>query len=151
MPDVVKDRINVIIAGKPTDETYSRLDTTSTVFNTIIRYINDDEMKYLFSHTDYVVLPYRVTYQSGVIEMAFNYCKPVLASDIPYFIDVLKSYPSFGLITGLDSKSFKNNIKKLSNLSINDFYNTKDVYSYHHKPEIDNFVNEMRCYLNLNS
>ena len=144
LPDNVKERLNIIIAGKSTDETLGGLSLEDGLYSTVIRHINDDEMKFLYSQTDYVILPYRLTYQSGVLEMAINYSKPVIVSDIPYFHSVITKYPSFGLLTGLEVNSIHNTLIDLINKQTDDFYNQADVYSYHHKPEITDFINSLR-------
>ncbi len=145
--DVYKKKLNVIIAGKPTDDTLSQLSITDDIFSSVIRLISDDEMKYLYSNTDYVILPYRVTFQSGVLEMAFNYRRPVIISDIPYFRSMLSKYPSFGILTRLERDDFQKVLTEIHFLDTDNFYKPEDVYSYQHKPEMDSFICEMRDYL----
>ena len=48
----------------------------------INRFINDDEMVWLFQNSTYVVLSYIEASQSGVIPMAYHFGKPVVASNI---------------------------------------------------------------------
>jgi len=50
-----------------------------------IRIIPDQEIPDLFSHTDFLVLPYRDVTQSGPLWIAFRYGVPVIASDLPGF------------------------------------------------------------------
>lgn len=52
---------------------------------TDIRYIPDDEVKYYYSAADVCVLPYTDVYQSGVIQLAYGYSKPVVATNLPAF------------------------------------------------------------------
>ncbi len=51
----------------------------------IIRFIENTEISKLFSITDYLVLPYRDTTQSGPLMIAYNYNIPVLVSDAKGF------------------------------------------------------------------
>lgn len=44
-------------------------------------YIPDDEVRYYFSAADLLVLPYKKTTQSGIVEIARNFDLPVIASD----------------------------------------------------------------------
>jgi len=44
-------------------------------------FIPAEEVKYIFSAADAVILPYREATQSGILQIAFNFHKPVIASD----------------------------------------------------------------------
>lgn len=57
---------------------------------TDIRYIPDDEVKYYYSAADVCVLPYTDVYQSGVIQLAYGYQRPVVSSDLPAFTQFVK-------------------------------------------------------------
>lgn len=148
LTDEVKEQINVIIAGKTLDDTFSKCDTTSEVFCVSIQHLNDDEMKFLYSQTDYVVLPYRQTSQSGVLEMAIHYKKPVIASDIPYFSMMLDKYPSFGIITELEQHALQSTWSKIvEEKSLLSFYKETDLKKYKTRVEDDVFVREFSAYL----
>jgi len=66
---------------------------------TDIRYISDEEVKYYYSACDICVLPYTDVYQSGVIQLAYGYKKPVIATELPAFTQFVKEN-----ITGFLSK-----------------------------------------------
>lgn len=146
--DSVKDRLNIIIAGKNLDNTLENCDVNDDVFSITIQHLNDDEMKYLYSKTEYVVLPYRQTTQSGVLEMAFHYKKPVLVSNIPYFSMMLNDFPSFGFITELDEVSMHNSIEKIINDDIGKYYNTEDLQKYNNRDELSEFIRYFSNYIN---
>lgn len=55
-----------------------------------IRYIPDDEIKYYYSATNVCVLPYTDIYQSAVIQLAYAYKKPVIASKLSAFTQFVK-------------------------------------------------------------
>lgn len=57
---------------------------------TDIRYIPDEEVKYFYSSCDVCVLPYTDVYQSGVIQLAYGYRKPVVATSLPAFTQFVK-------------------------------------------------------------
>lgn len=57
---------------------------------TDIRYIPDEEVKYYYSSCDVCVLPYTDVYQSGVIQLAYGYCKPVVATTLSAFLQFVK-------------------------------------------------------------
>ena len=54
------------------------------------QYVPDNEMSRHFSWADLVVLPYRKTITSGVIATAYGYKKPVLATNVGGFYEVIQ-------------------------------------------------------------
>ena len=46
------------------------------------RFIPDAEVKYYFSAADFVVQPYRSATQSGVTQIAYQFCTPMLVTDV---------------------------------------------------------------------
>lgn len=56
---------------------------------TEIRYIPDEEIKYYYSAADCCVLPYLDVYQSGVVQLTYAYKKPVVATRIGAFREVV--------------------------------------------------------------
>jgi glycosyltransferase involved in cell wall biosynthesis len=45
-------------------------------------YIPNEEVKYYYSAADVVALPYISATQSGIVQIAYNYDKPVIATDV---------------------------------------------------------------------
>ena len=45
-------------------------------------YIPNESVNYYFAAADVVVLPYISAAQSGVISLAYSYCKPVIATHV---------------------------------------------------------------------
>ena len=45
-------------------------------------FIPDDSVKYYFSAADCVVLPYKTATQSGVTQICYNFCTPVIVTDV---------------------------------------------------------------------
>jgi glycosyltransferase involved in cell wall biosynthesis len=54
------------------------------------RYVPDEEMAVYFVESDLVVLPYLTSRTSGVIATAYGFCKPVLATDVGGFHEVVR-------------------------------------------------------------
>ncbi|MFA7289241.1 MAG: glycosyltransferase [Melioribacteraceae bacterium] len=78
--------IRLIIAGEfySNKEKYITLIENLNLKERIIlmdRFIPSEEVKYIFSAADVVILPYREATQSGILQIAFNFHKPVIASD----------------------------------------------------------------------
>lgn len=57
---------------------------------TDIRFIPDDEVGYYYSASDIAVLPYLDVYQSGVIQLAYAYGKPTIATSIEPFMEIVE-------------------------------------------------------------
>ncbi|MBR7000835.1 MAG: glycosyltransferase family 4 protein [Lachnospiraceae bacterium] len=85
----------LIIAGSVWKDDFSQyqeiIDRTgiSDAVRTDIRYIPDEEIKYYYSACDCCVLPYLDVYQSGVIQLCYAYRKPVVATRIGAFKEVV--------------------------------------------------------------
>jgi len=54
------------------------------------RYLSDQEMSLCFSRADLVVLPYKRSLTSGVIATAYGFRKPVLATDVGGFGEIVQ-------------------------------------------------------------
>lgn len=137
--------VELVFAGKNVENIDFR--KIKEYYDVVDRHINDDEMKYLYCHTDFVLLPYRDSSQSGVLEMAFFYRKPMLFSNIQYFRDVLSKYPSFGFMESI--KDFNNLIEKVVKDSNKwSFYQSDDCERYLMRQEIEGFIQSFVKHLN---
>lgn len=80
-------KIKLIVAGEFYDDEKKyfdlidkyRLKDRIILFN---KFIPTDDVKYYFAASDAVVLPYRNATQSGIVQMAVNFSKPVIASNV---------------------------------------------------------------------
>lgn len=54
-------------------------------------FIPTTDVKYYFSAVDAVILPYRSATQSGIAQIAVNFAKPVIASDVGGISEVIKN------------------------------------------------------------
>lgn len=75
-------QFKLVIAGKG----LNMLATSPNIIR-INRFIDDSEVKDLFSKALFVVYPYRSATMSGVLSIAYYFKKKVLLSSIPFFID----------------------------------------------------------------
>ena len=46
------------------------------------RFIPDEQVKYYFSAADFVVQPYKTATQSGVTQIAYQFCVPMVVTDV---------------------------------------------------------------------
>lgn len=146
LPASVAEKSNIIIAGKDFDgKCHEVIPATGRNVNMILRHINDDELVYAYTHADIVCLPYRKTSQSGILEMAFYFQKPILASDIPYFREVLKEFPSFGKLACGTPDGYSSALCEfIENFNTADFFKTEDYDRYTHRKAMDTFLDDFR-------
>jgi glycosyltransferase involved in cell wall biosynthesis len=74
------------------------------------KYVPDSEMSHYFSRADLVVLPYRKTVTSGVIATAYGFRKPVLATDIGGFSEVIRDEYTGKVVPPDDPRAFAEGI-----------------------------------------
>lgn len=79
---------------------------------TDIRYIPDEEIKYYYSAADLCMLPYLEVYQSGVIQLSYAYKKPVVATRIGAFKEVVLENESGFMCEPNDSLDLAKTIEK---------------------------------------
>lgn len=148
LSDKDASRINVIVAGKDIDGVYKRVklkpDRKVSFFT---RHISDDELRFLYDNVDFLALPYRKTSQSGILEMAFYFKKPIIASDIPYFRKMLTEFPSFGLLDGNSSKDYSAALHEILKRKPSDFFKEDDYARYENRKEVDEFKQHFREWL----
>ena len=117
-------------------------------FKIILRHIGDDELVYLYKHTDYVALPYRKTSQSGILEMAFYFRKPILASDVPYFNKMLTEFPSFGILSDKDVPAYAATLASvIGQHSSAAYFLDEDYFRYTNRIEIKVFKQQFDAWI----
>lgn len=141
LQDNIAEKVNFIIAGKDFDGSIDRIPVaTNRNVEIFKRHINDDELRFLYSNTDYIALPYRKTSQSGILETAFYFKKPIIASDVPYFRKTLEEFPSFGVLAGNTVGSYTEGltsiIEKHSECS---YFSDEDYSKYENRKKIEEF------------
>ena len=150
LPASARERLNIIVAGRDIDGTVGRVNTNGTEnVHLILRHISDDELVMLYSSTDFIALPYRQTSQSGILEMAFYFRKPIIASRIEYFEYMLSRFGSFGLLTGNTVEEYARTLASLPDTDRNAFYRADEYDLYCNRREMAEFVAEFKKYLAL--
>lgn len=129
--------LELVIAGKNVENI--NFEALRKRYGIIDRHINDDEMKYLYYNTDYILLPYRDSSQSGILEMAFAFRKPMILSNIPYFTMIYSNYPSFG--EKIELERYNKLLDDIIMGHINkDYYTERDCDRFMMKDEISIFM-----------
>ncbi len=133
-------KINVIVAGKDIDGVYKRVKVKpDRKVHFFTRHISDEELRFLYDNVDFLALPYRKTSQSGILEMAFHFKKPIIASHIPYFRKMLTEFPSFGILDGNSSKDFSAAIHNILQRDPASFFNDEEYDRYQNRKEVEEF------------
>lgn len=128
----------LVIAGKNV-ENINFQNVRSQNIKVFDRHINDDELVFLYSNTDYILLPYRKSSQSGIFAMAAYFHKPMILSDIPYFSEMLSEFPSFGVKSPLST--YGEILLKLIEKDNNSYYRNEDCEKFKMKKDIETFIN----------
>jgi glycosyltransferase involved in cell wall biosynthesis len=104
--------LNTIIAG-PGYVYFHTEDLKNLGITLINRYLKNEELIPLIENTKVVVCPYKDATQSGVVMAAFAFNKPVIASDVGSFSDVIKDGTTGFLVPPQDSDELASKIKLL--------------------------------------
>lgn len=84
------------------------------------RFIEDDEMKLLFSECDVVVLPYLTASQSGVVYLSYAFGKPVIATNVGSLGEIVISRVNGLLINSNSVPEIVEALKQMSNKEFRD-------------------------------
>jgi len=136
------ENLNVIVAG--TDK-QNLVNLDNKRLTKVLRYINDDEMMFLYSRCDYVLLSYKEIYQSGVMESMLYFKKPGIMSDVEYFSQISERFPSFGIVYS------PNNAERLAGVikdicdglyDSHEFYKANDVERYNEAHDVTKVISK---------
>lgn len=103
-PEEFKNLYHLIIAGKGSfsDEELEYINKDTRHIHILNRFIEDAEMKWLFSNSLSVILPYIEASQSGVLPIAYYYLKPVIVSNLPGLIENIDSEKTGYIFSNID-------------------------------------------------
>ena len=96
--------IKLIIAGEFYDkqEKYSELlEATKTSVLLCDHYIPQDEVRYYFAAADCVVQPYKTATQSGITQVAYNFNKPMIVTNVGGLPEIV-AHDKVGYVTELN-------------------------------------------------
>ena len=124
--------IKLVIAGS--GEFHYPIDDSRVIF--LNRYIDDFEVKSLFTNSLCVIYPYISATQSGVLAVASYFKTPIIASDVPFFLEILGSN-YIGLFKNGDVKDLSEKIDNFIHFSTEQINSIKNkmivLYQTHYE------------------
>ncbi len=99
--------IKLIIAGEFYDkkEKYSELlEATKASVLLYDHYIPQEEVRYYFAAADCVVQPYKTATQSGITQVAYNFNKPMIVTNVGGLPEIV-AHEKVGYVTALNETS----------------------------------------------
>lgn len=107
--------VSIVIAGEGDFTKYEGLVKGDSHFIVDNRFIPDKEVAELFQKASLVVLPYIYGSQSGIISIAGAFKKPVVATDIGHFREMIEDEETGFIIPPRDARALAEAIIKLLN------------------------------------
>lgn len=145
----VANKFNLVIAGKDFDGSVRDvIPLPDRRVQMHVRHISDDELRFLYQEVDFICLPYRKTSQSGILEMAFYFRKPIIASDLPYFRSTLETFPSFGILAGNGVEDYAKALTHIAGATTKNFFSDEEYARYENRREIEDFKKDFADWLN---
>lgn len=140
--DIVEaEDFNVVIAGSDKSEIMKDVKLPENV-KAICRYVKDDELNYLFTKSQVVLLPYKEIYQSGVLETVVYFQKYAIMSDVRAFREFVEKYPSFGVTYSPNSGAALAECMKVA-AGMSCTYSDKDIQKYEDDHDIEILKRQM--------
>jgi len=145
--------IKLLIAGEcyKDKNKYKKLIDKNNLSNSIIwhnKYILDSEINIYFSASDAIILPYKKMSQSGIVPLAYNYNKLIIASDLMSFKEHIVNNETGYLFKKNNPISLKNTLEDV-------YYNhnfklSSDLIEDHKKKYTNqNLINDISSLLKL--
>lgn len=135
----------LVIAGKGvlTEEEMQMIDKDKRII-LINRYIEDEEMVWLFQHARAVVLPYIEASQSGIIPISYQYGVPVITSNVAGLVQYVEDKK-----TGLICKQIGDYVEALQKLSQGEFRERMSQYCKQYYEKNMNWKNNLQKLLDV--
>lgn len=125
MPELHNNYL-LVIAGSGTLPFARTIDERNVVM--INRYIKDTEIRYMYEQATCVVYPYISATQSGVLSLAFYFRTPTLASDVPFFRDIIEAIGAGMLFKAGDLGDLKQKLLSLLSSDTSNLKNSEAEY-----------------------
>lgn len=112
--DEYKDKIEVTICGAFSDDYYQTCTSidTGVKIQWLSRFLSDNELYENIDGSNVIILPYRRISQSGVLLLALNTRRYIIASELPSFKETLKGFPKETFFKNEDANDLARVINK---------------------------------------
>ncbi len=100
------------------------------------KFIDDKTLYQEITDADVLVFPYRAISQSGALLLALPFCKPIILSDLPSFLETMVDFPKYAFFDTGSAESLKNvmeyyiNKRSCLNAEILILKSLNDMYSW---------------------
>lgn len=121
----VTDNLKLVVAGKGKVD-YQPTDNDRILL--IDRFIKDEEVGDLYSKASFVVYPYISATQSGVLSVAMYFGTPIIASDVPFFKDIMLDSKAGLLFSNGDSNDLYLKMKAMLSKDMKSFRDNERSY-----------------------
>lgn len=119
--------LHIVIAGSGNDDVLEKI-RNDRRFTLINRFIENDEIAWLTRNCSAIVCPYVAASQSGMIGLSLAYGKPMIATRVGAFPEVIKEGENGYLAEPCDSDSFASAIQRyLNSASVFVFKSTEEM------------------------
>ena len=111
MPEILKKiNLKLLVVGEFYDDENKYMEQIKSLnlkesIKVISDFVPDTNVKYFFSACDVAVLPYSDATQSGIIQIAYHYDKPVIATDVGGLAEVVRNDETGFIIEPKSSKA----------------------------------------------
>ncbi len=141
-----RNKANFIIAGNSKEwDKYKRLIDNDNNILCHIRFIANEEIPNYFCQSDFIVLPYEDSTQSGPLLIAYNYNIPAIVSDLPYFKQMVSDNLSGFVFEKGNQTDLDNCIKKAIDMTDAQYKNMKENLAV----KVDNYKSKSDFAANL--
>ena len=108
-PRIDKDKVRLVVAGEfyNNGQQYTDLEQQLGLQGKILwhtNFIPDDKVRVYFSAADLIVQPYKTATQSGVTQIAYHFCKPMLVTHVGGLAEIVPN-GKVGYVTDVDPKA----------------------------------------------
>lgn len=147
-----KEKIKLLIAGEfySNENEYRKLINELKIEKSLILktdFIPASEVKYYFSTCDVAVLPYKNASQSGIAQIAMNFNKPVIASNVGGLSEVVINEKTGLLIEKENSKALADAIVRFYRENLEECF-CENIKLEKEKYSWSNFSNQLLKFIN---
>ena len=144
--EIISQNIKLIVAGEfyESEDVYNKLINQLNLKNIIIfnEFVEDDKVPDFFSICNLVILPYKSATQSGVTQLAMNYSKPMLVTNVGGLPEII-DHDKDGYISSIEPKEISKHILNYFSDENNEIKMSAALSKKQHFYSWDHFTDEI--------